>query len=285
MNPQQSLDTMRQYPHWSFSSINGLVNFCSLKWAFNYVYREEPMFTPAALLFGGTYHKALAYAFGKKARSEDCTAEEGQEVFADLLSRDVKECEPEVKLDEGDTVDTLVDRGRKMIAAYLASIDPEERVHSVSVPFSVPLRTTDGFAASKPLIGEFDMTVVNQGRYTVVDWKTAARRWPSSKARTDLQPTAYLYAHHAGKGQLADFRFDVVTKTKSPACEQYPARRDTNDFDRLVRMVIALERLVQAEAFVPQDCSWECKSCPYGLACQSWHHQHASTQVTFAMAA
>lgn len=281
----QPLEFHRAKPHWSFSSINGLVNFCSLKWAFQRVYREEPLFTPAALVFGGTYHKALTYTFGKRARGETFTTEECQQVFADLLSRDVKECEPEVKLDEGDSIDTLIDCGQRMIDAYLSSVDPEEEVHSVSVPFSVPLRTSDGFAASKVLIGEYDLTVVKDGRYAIVDWKTSARKWPGAKARTDLQPTCYLYAHHASTGQEAAFRFDVVTKTKTPAVESHPARRDVNDFDRLVRLVIALERLVQAEAFVPQDGSWECKSCPYSLACQSWHRQHASTQVHFDLAA
>lgn len=285
MNSHTSLDTLRQSPHWSFSSISGLVGFCSLKWAFQRVYREEPMFTPVALVFGKVYHSVLAYVFNRIAWGKSVGTDECEDLLADLLTRNIRDAEPIVKMEDGETVDTLIEQGRNMLEAYLDSIDPEEQVHGVSVPFSVPLRTSDGFAASKPLIGEFDLTVMSGGRYTIVDWKTSARKWSSSKAANDLQPTCYLYAHHASTGQEADFRFDVVTKTKTPACERHPARRDINDFDRLVRTVIALERMVQAEAFVPTDGSWECKSCPYSLACQSWHRQHASAQVTFAMAA
>ncbi|MFO7866870.1 MAG: PD-(D/E)XK nuclease family protein, partial [Candidatus Aminicenantes bacterium] len=63
----------------------------------------------------------------------------------------------------------------------------------------------------KPLIGEFDLTVERDGVYTVVDWKTSARRWPKDRARTDLQPTCYLWAHFRGAGDSsARFRFDVV---------------------------------------------------------------------------
>ncbi len=285
MTDKTSLDSLRQRPHWSFSSINGLVEYCSLKWAFQRVYREEPMFTPVPLVFGKVYHGALTFAFGKRARGESCTDAECAEVFADLLSRDIANSEPEVRLDEGVTTDTMIDCGRRMIAGYLQSLDPDERIHGVAVPFSVPLRGSTGTFIGNPLIGEFDLVVQTNMGHTIVDWKTAARRWPGSKARVDLQPTCYLYAHHATTGREAVFRFDVVTKAREPVCENHFTTRTVDDFDRLVGMVATLERLVQAEAFIPRDGSWECKSCPYSLACQSWHRERASTQVHFLMAA
>ena len=286
MKEDLSLESLRRRPHWSFSSINGLINFCSLKWAFQYVYREEPLFTPVALVFGSVYHKALTFAFGRMARGEEVTSIECTELFADLLSRKLADCEPEIRLGETDTIDSLIGCGQRIIAAYLESVDTVETIHAVSVPFSVPLRATDGTIAGKPLIGEFDLTVsAKDGTYTVVDWKTSSRRWPETRARTDLQATCYLFAHWMSVHEEARFRFDVVTKAKQPACEKYVTRRDPHSFDRLVHMVVALERLIQAEAFTPQDGSWECRDCPYSLACQSWHRERASTQVHFDLAA
>ena len=169
MKEDLSLESLRRRPHWSFSSINGLINFCSLKWAFQYVYREEPSFTPVALVFGSVYHKALTFAFGRMARGEEVTSIECTELFADLLSRKLADCEPEIRLGETDTIDSLIGCGQRMIAAYLDSVDTVETIHAVSVPFSVPLRATDGTIAGKPLIGEFDLTVsAKDGTYTVV---------------------------------------------------------------------------------------------------------------------
>ena len=39
MNKQ--LIEMRKRPHWSFSSLNGFLNICSLKWAFGHYYDTE----------------------------------------------------------------------------------------------------------------------------------------------------------------------------------------------------------------------------------------------------
>jgi len=150
----------------------------------------------------------------------------------------------------------------------------------------VPLIDASGERLSKPLIGEFDLTVVSEGVHTIVDWKTSARRWPPGKVRTDLQPTCYLWADYHRTGNAnARFRFDVVTKAKTPACDQYPTRREPDEFVRLAELVRVLERRIEAEAFHPVDSSWECKGCPYGLDCQSWHRARARTYVQFELLA
>ena len=55
------LAELRKRPHWSFSRINALVNYCSLAWAFRYIYRVGPRFTPVSLVFGSAFHSALAF--------------------------------------------------------------------------------------------------------------------------------------------------------------------------------------------------------------------------------
>jgi len=115
-----------------------------------------------------------------------------------------------------------------------------------------------------------------------VDWKTSVRRWPEGKAATDLQLTCYLWAERQLGHKGTQFRFEVVTKTKSPVCERHPATRDSEDFVRLGELVRVLERVVAAECFHPRDGGWECANCPYGTVCKAWHRERARSFVRLA---
>jgi Holliday junction resolvase-like predicted endonuclease len=262
-----SLASLRRQPHWSFSRINGLVNYCSLAWAFRYVHRLKPRFTPVSLVFGSAFHSALAFHATRRLHGQEVTVADCQEVFADLLAENCRRDGPPVRFGEGETLDTLVAQGQRMLATYLASLDPKEEIEAVSMPFSVPLVDASGTRLDKPLIGEYDLVVRKGGIRTIVDWKTSARRWPKGKADTDLQATCYLWAEHQQGRSATRFRFDVVTKTREPTCERHPAIRDDEDFARLGELVRVLERIVANDCFLPRTGSWECANCPYGHIC------------------
>jgi CRISPR/Cas system-associated exonuclease Cas4 (RecB family) len=270
-----SLAALRRQPHWSFSRINALVNYCSLAWAFRYVHRLTPRFTPASLVFGSAFHSALAFHATRRLHMQEVTVTDCQEVFADLLTENCRRDGPPVRFGEGETIDTVVAQGQRMLATYLASLDPEEEIEAVSMPFSVSLIDADGIPLDKPLIGEYDLVVRKNGVRTIVDWKTSARRWPKGKADTDLQATCYLWAEHQQGRTATQFRFDVVTKTKEPACEQHHATRTPDDFVRLGGLVRVLERIVANDCFHPQEGGWECANCPYATACKGWHRERA----------
>jgi len=263
-----ALADLRQRPHWSYSSIDGLVNHCSLAWAFRYVYKAEPEFRPASLVFGSAFHGALAFHAARRMRGKDCTADDCHDVFADLLSTNCQADGPPVRFGEGEDEDMLIRQGQDMLDAYLASLDPEEEIVDVGVPFSVPLVDADGIPLAKPLIGEYDLVVRKGGIRTIVDWKTSARRWPPDRAATDLQPTCYLWAEQHLGHESTQFRFEVVTKAKNPVCERHHATREPGDFVRLGELVRVLERGVANECFLPRRGSWECASCSYGTVCQ-----------------
>ena len=285
-DPPEGLRSLRARPHWSFSQINGLLNFCSLAWAFHYVYKAEPESTPVALVFGGAFHRALAFHMTRLVKGSSATVAETSELFADLLRESLCHSDPPVRLNAGTDADALTDLGQRMLAAYLAAMDPTEKIVGVSVPFCVPLFDAAGNRLTKPLIGEYDLTVEKDGMFTIVDWKTSARRWADSKARNDLQPTCYLYARYIDTGDLnVGFRFDVVTKTAEPGCAQHFAQRDQRDFMRLGELVRVLERMVEADCFYPSDGSWECGNCPYTRACHSWHRDRARAFVHFELVA
>ena len=84
---------------------------------------------------------------------------------------------------------------------------------------------------------------------------------------------------------MSAFRFDVVTKTKTPAVQQCLTRRDPASFFRLVELVKAIEKAVRHECFIPNDQSWRCKGCEHGLACQAWHKERRRSLCDFRLAA
>jgi hypothetical protein len=266
-----SLASLRRQPHWSFSRINALVNYCSLAWAFRYVHRLKPRFTPVSLVFGSAFHSALAFYATRRLHGQEVTVADCQEVFADLLTENCQRDAPPVRFNDDETTDTLVAQGRRMLATYLASLDPEEEIEAVGMPFSMPLVDADGIPLDKPLIGEYDLVVRKGGIRTIVDWKTSARRWPKGKAESDLQATCYLWTEHRQGRTDTRFRFDVVTKAKTPACEQYHATRGSEDYAQLGELVRVLERIVANDCFLPRRGSWECLNCPYAGGCNDWH--------------
>ncbi len=272
MNTGQSLARLRERPHWSHSQINALANSCSLAWAFRYIYRQVPEFVSASLVFGTAFHAALSYHAARRMQGRDCTAGECSELLAELLEQGCHAEAIPIRFGDGESAAALAEKGRDMIRVLLGSVHPEDEIEGVGVPFSVPLVDASGRQLGKPLIGEYDLVVRGpDGVRTVVDWKTSARRWPEGKAEKDLQATCYLWAERQqGHGQ-SRFRFEVVTKTKSPVCERHPATREMNDFVRLGELVGVLERMVANECFHPREGGWECNGCPYTTACRSWH--------------
>ena len=151
-----TLEQLRQTPHWSYSRLNGLLGFCSLAWAFKYVYGESPEFTPVSLVFGSAFHSALALAFDEKRRTGAVSPERATELFRDRIAGELKSNRlPKVRLNEKTTRESLSQLGTRMIEIYLDQLDPEERIVDVSVPFTVALPGVE-----KPLIGEFDAIVL-----------------------------------------------------------------------------------------------------------------------------
>ena len=283
MKARTSLQELRKKPHWSYSSINTFLNICSLQWAFRYVYRREAVFTPVALVFGSAFHRTLEYAFRLRMDGQTVPATAAN-LFSDVLSQLIRTEEREVRYSEGDDIDALHQTGRRMVEAYLGDSADDENVLDVGVPFRVLLGEGEE-ALEKPLVGEYDCIVQQGQQRLIVDWKTAARRWPKRKERLDLQPTCYLYAHTKNDPHSVGFRFDIVTKTKIPAVDRRLTIRHPDQFTRLIEQVRVMEKMIRAEHFLPNDQSWACKGCPYGMSCQAWHKERSRSLYNFALAA
>ena len=206
-----------------------------------------------------------------------------RECFRECWGRQVQQ-ERNIRLEEGKSVDDYGEQGAGLVAAYFAAIDPEELMLGVSEAFAVPLVDMNGGILDKPLVGEFDCRVQHDGNTIIVDWKTAARRWPKQQAAKSMQPTAYTYAYRQLQGQDAGFRFDVVVKNKTPVVEQHDTARSTDDFHRMVELAKMAERMIAAEHFLPNEQGFYCSGCSHQQACREWHRCQAKT-ISVGMAA
>ena len=268
------LSDFRDREHWSFSSINQFLNICSLRWAFQRLYRVEPEFHAVALPFGSAFHRTLEWVALTWKEGKATPEAEARALFDEVWRRELTEAGP-VKFDDDENVETYSVLGQDMAACFVKERDPDEQVVAVNQAFCVPLVDAAGVALEKPLVGETDCQVRKNGQSVIVDWKSAGRRWPKDKAAHDLQPTAYLYA----AGQLGmgteTFRFDVVVKNKTPVLERHVTTRNPDQFGRLVACVKTIERMVAAEHFMPSEQSFFCAGCSFKGACRAWHRQKA----------
>jgi putative RecB family exonuclease len=237
------------------------------------------------LPFGRAFHAAASHFAIAKMKGKSLAAGEVQDAFSEWLKLEFSTTE-NLRLEGGESYDSMNAHGRIMLQALLDSWNESQRVLGVSAAYSVPIVDASGRQVSElPLIGETDLEVSDSGEMVVVDWKTSARRWSDDKAGKDLQPTCLLYMKSRSQldGRKWLFRFDVVTKAKTPAIDSHYTIRGKDDFNRLARLVEAVERAVNAEAFLPNESSFLCGNCSFACACKSWHR--ASNKTTLSLKA
>lgn len=261
-------------PHWSYSSLNALLSICGLQWAMERLWKLKPEGpVSAALTLGSAMHRVWEYQATQRMNGAAVRPAEMQELFDTVLRRQVDE-DGDVDFGDGD-LDSSAAQGRALVACYLQNIDPAEQVLAVNQVFCVPMVTADGVVLDKPLIGEADCIVAN-GKRSVVDWKSAATRYSDQKVRTSMQATAMLLGVTQSFGPVDDFRFDVVIKLKrAPAFEQYRTTRTESDYHRLAAMAEVADRVVAAEAFVPNEAGFACAGCRFKSACKTWHRDRS----------
>ena len=272
-----NLSDYRDRPHWSYSSLNLLLNICSLQWMFEKLLKLPRPFTPVSLVMGSAYHRVMEFIALHRLEGRLPAPAETRDLFHTLWDREQKEGPPMEQTE--DPAEKLAEQGAGLVAAYLQQIDPRERVLEFNQAFAVPVGNSE-----RPLIGEIDCVVEGaDGQTVLVDWKTSGRRWPKEQADKSLQPTAYLYAYgQLHPGCTDRFRFDVAVKNKTPVIELNPTTRTLDDFLRLERLVEKADQIVQNELFYPCDQSFACAGCQYSEPCKAWHRQANRKTVNLA---
>ena len=267
-----TLKELRKNPHWSFSALNTLVNMCALKWAFRYLYKKESERASVNLLFGSAFHAGSEFIARNRQKGECDKTVESQEVFSEYFNTGCKSTDNlNISSEEWNGLNS---KGREMMQV-LSDNWQERDVLGISRAFSINI---DGL--EKPLIGELDCIVRNDaGQVVVIDWKSAARKWPVGKEHKDMQATVFLLAYQRLANFIPKFRFDVITKTKTPTYNALETYRDQDDFDRLEYLLLEAQRLVQSGVFLPNSQCFLCGSCEYASSCKTWHKKNTRTIV------
>jgi len=286
-----SLRTYRERPHWSFSSINQLLNICSLQYHFERETDAAPAFRSVSLAFGSAFHRAMEHV-GRYRMDHGDTPQlaEVQDIFTDSWAYQNQQ---DVRFGSKETYESCRQQGLGLIRCALEHIDPEEEVLAVNEAFCVPLYRPDGTALDDPMVGEIDQVVRVGERILLTDWKTAARRWSKDQARHSLQATAYLAAYRTLYPGLMvktggmDFRFDVLVKNKTPVFEAHLTTRIDEDFARLSAIVAQAEALRDTGIRFPANGSFYCPGCAFKPQCRAWTghppvtlHDDSSRQAT-----
>lgn len=261
-----TLNDLRKRPHWSFSSLNGLLNICSLQWFFQKVEKLEPAHTSVNLVAGSVYHRTLDQVYLARKLEMPLTPDEALELYTEDWRRSSRE--EDIRYGKLDA-QGVEEQGRGLIRVAWDNIATEEKVLTVSEAFCVPLMH-EGKFLSKPLVGEFDLVVEKDGKPLVVDWKTSATRWAKDKADRSLQATAYTMAYDQIHGVNPEVRFDVAVKNKTPVFEQHLTSRDESNWNLLGALAAKAEEIVAHELFYPSLDSFACKDCEFARACEAW---------------
>lgn len=258
-----TLDVYKDAPHWSFSSLNTLLNICSLQWKFKYIDKLEPETMSVCLPFGVAFHEGMS-TYMQSIKDKNPDVELGVETFrTDFTNRIDNDPLIDVCLEERNE---LLLKGENMIRVAAENYGDPMQIIDIGHAFSVDIPGSD-----RKLIGEFDLVVRDdKNKLIVVDWKTSASRWALDKADKDFQATLYSYAVSELIGTIPLFRYDVVTKTKTPSFTPFLTERSWDDFKRAFKMIHTAERIVKNELFYPNEGCFSCASCPYGNECRKW---------------
>ena len=260
---ERTIETVRETPHWSYSAFQTYLS-CPRRYYFRYIEHAEMERTSVSLPFGRAFHAVLSE---RAMKGTDYTVEEAKEDFA-VYFRGETEVSENLTYRADEDYWFWEQRGCDMLDVAFADWSDDYTVKSVAESFSV-----DVPGLSKPLIGEFDLVVTDGGDETICDWKTASAKWPAEKVARDLQATTFCYAYQQKHGVNPLFRFDVLTKTKTPAHFQYYTLRSHDDFERFVFLAGQIEKAVSNDLFIPIESCMNCADCAFSSRCKAIHRK------------
>ena len=282
-NPKPTLAQLKEEPHYSYSALNTYINTCQLLYYYRYIEKAEAERTPVALPFGSAFHSVLSEQAQAAAKTGKLlTAGEMTEAFATYFQANCKDA-ANIVFKRDENIEDQIATAKRMFEVVNKEWLDYWNIQSVAEPFRIEIP-----GLSKPVIGELDMVISEQtpfddendrGSDTIVDFKTAARMWSDDKPAKDLQATVFSYAFEKTHGRRPSFRFDVVTKAKTPTVKHLYTSRDDDHYQRLEKLFLTADKGIQAGIFLPNEGSFACADCPFADRCAGWHCKPIATRT------
>jgi len=267
MAAQTALAELREEAHTSVSAITTYIQ-CPKKYELSYLQRVPPSHRPVALSLGAALHQALAL-FYSHIRSTDSEMSKSElvEHFSRAWKAQLESPVPTL-LDDKETEKSVEEKGAALLGAFHDLAPRPHRVIEIEMPFSVELVNPDsGEVLPVRMVGVFDAVVQDaDGKYTILEHKSAARRWSEDRLAFDHQLTCYTLAGTACG--LGDVRVSVqlLLKQKVPTLEIYQPTRTDDDRRDFLRLVCGVLKAIEANAFWAKR-DWFCRTCPWAGPC------------------
>jgi CRISPR/Cas system-associated exonuclease Cas4 (RecB family) len=266
MSQNAVLAALRDAEHTSCSSIKCYLR-CPQQWAHRYRLRTQPSHRNVALLLGSALHEVAARFYEHfRQHAELPMLDLLQDVFNDCWCKGVTADAP-IKADD---LGAEKDIGIGLVQVFHDKVPRPLETLAVEHPFVLPAATlAPGSNSDLLVVGALDAVVIDQGgQVTIVELKTAARRWSTDQLVNDFQPTLYqIAARETGIAKAPQLRMDFVLKTKRPALESVSVLRTKEQEVEMGRVSSEVLRAIEQEIFYPVR-SWACEDCEFGHACK-----------------
>ena len=256
--------------HISFTQINTYM-ICPLKYKFQYIDQLEWPFVPAGLLFGSAVHKALEHFYTGKKENRKISYKELWSIFEGSWMKEQKN--RPIFYSSGDSEKRLFAVAEKLIKLITVQTH-SRRILAIEKDFEIEIENTEtGEKLELPLRGKIDLIEKDKdGTITVVDHKTAARKFTKVKIDYDLQMSCYaavLHHHGMNKQNRIVYRFDVYLKNKSPEIVSYCTERTEGNVTVLFHIAKNVITAINNKIFYPNR-GFYCSDCVFKDPCNNW---------------
>jgi putative RecB family exonuclease len=264
--------TDRSYISWSQVTSYQL---CPMAYAFRYVDRAEPEFTPSSLLFGGAIHAAISLHHEAQIEGADSPT---TEQFMTLVRDALEPTAAPIRFNKDESIDSLMELAERMLTAYLQS----DHATASGEVLAIEETVTNSLDEDLPdLMGIIDLvTRDEQGHVVITDYKTTRSAWNDQKVEENAGQLR-LY------GRLADDRFTppddetdpesatshklqfiTITKARSPKVTVHAVEPSDEKLQATIDQAREVWKGVEAGVF-PARPGWPCKTCPYQSQCDA----------------
>lgn len=232
-------------------------------------YIEEEIIPPGiAARIGSGMHKGAEYNHKNKLLTgkdeplsvcQDAARDEYRRLIFDYGVFFPKDELPSAKQQLSQGVDVTVG----LTKSYHKNLAP--LVHPILVEKKIYLKDPD---IEIPFVGTVDLLAHPNW---LADMKSAAKKWPENRIKSDIQVTLYRELIKAETGKYpSKMTVEVFTKTKEFRHQTLEAERTGQDWILLKKRVQSMLKMIKAGCFPPGDPgSWICsaKWCGYWQSC------------------
>lgn len=260
INFRKKLKKHKKKPGLSASRVKCYIQ-CGRKHRYQYVDKLDCA-KGVALPFGNIFHEALELNYAQKVSSEkDLPVEEVTQRFRDRFP----DAAAEAVLDPGQTIESLVELGVKMLTVHHCEIAPTVLPLFVEKSFRISLGESFPF----DLTGKWDLVDTNS---IIVDNKSykspPKQEWIDRDLQLDIYSLAYRLMFKECENGL---RIDAVTKTFSPRVIQVFTARTNEDAAWLLKQLEGVAKAILKGVDFPNRDSALCKPqyCGYWDICRN----------------